>query len=88
MGQNAIYELTNTNRNVSIDLGYLGKIRVDYNGLDFEVGAVAGDVYINNNPLLPGAKLSEACVLTFGKAELSYNREWVTFSSSRPEVVL
>lgn len=88
VGQNAIYELTNTNRNVSIDLGYLGKIRVDYNGLDFEVGAVTGDVYINNNPLLPGAKLSEACVLTFGKAELRYNREWVTFSSSRPEVVL
>lgn len=88
VGQNAIYELTHSNRNVSIDLGYLGAIRVDYNGLDFEVSAVTGDVYINNKPLLPGSKLSEACVLTFGKSELRYNREWVTFSSSRPEVVL
>lgn len=88
VGQRTIYELTHLNRNVSVNLGYLGGIRVDYNGLDFEVRAVTGDVYINNRPLLPGAKLSEACVLTFGKPELRSSREWVNFSSSRPEVVL
>lgn len=88
VGQRKIYELTHLNRNVSINLGYLGGVRVDYDGLDFEVRTVTGDVYINNRPLLPGAKLSEACVLTFGKPELRFNREWVNFSSSRPEVVL
>ncbi|EJN32240.1 protein kinase family protein [Pseudomonas sp. GM78] len=88
VGQKSIYELTHQNRNVSVSLGYLGGVRVDYDGLDFEVKSVTGDVYINNKPLLPGSKLSEACVLTFGKPELRYNREWVNFSSSRPEVVL
>lgn len=88
VGQRVIYELTDLNRNVGINLGPLGSIRVDYDGLDFEVGTVVGDVYINNKPLVSGAKLSDACVLTFGRPELRHNREWVTFSSSRPEVVL
>ncbi|MEE1882164.1 protein kinase [Pseudomonas soli] len=88
VGQRAIYELTNLKRNVRINLNNLGSIQVDYTGLDFEVRGVAGDVYINNKPLLSGAILSEACVLTFGRPELRFNREWVTFSMSRPEVVL
>ena len=88
VGQRQIYELTFQNRNVTVSLGWLGAIRVDYNGLDFEVVSVSGDIYINNTVLLPGAKLPEACVLTFGRPELRSNREWVTFASSRPEVVL
>lgn len=86
--QTAIYEFSSKQPTVGISVGVLGKIRIVYDGLDFELTALEGDVYINNSKVQGTKKLPEACVLTFGPPELRSARKWLTFSSSRPEVVL
>jgi serine/threonine-protein kinase len=83
-----IFELSATNNFVKLTIGALGEISVSYDNFDFIVASVSGSVYINNIRAQPGAKLHEACVLTFGDTSLGAYREWVTFSSSHPEVIL
>lgn len=87
-GKQDLYELSNHKNNVNVKIGSLGEIKVVYDGLDFVVAGFSGHVCVNNLPIANGQKLPEACVLTFGAPELQYRREWVTFSSSKPEVVL
>ncbi|MGN8250613.1 serine/threonine-protein kinase [Pseudomonas sp. SMV7] len=85
---NNLYELSKDNRRVSIKFKGYGGIVTVYDGVRFEVVGVEGDVYINNRVAVTGTVLHDACVLTFGRAELKSNRYWVTFSSSHPEVIL
>ncbi|WP_047461622.1 protein kinase domain-containing protein [Vibrio fluvialis] len=61
-------------------------ISVQYDGYDFRVQNVNGNVLINNNKAKINDILHQACVLTFdtGKPE----RYFVSFSSSHPEIVL
>lgn len=87
-GQKAVYELSTATPNVTITIDPLGSLRTNYDGLAFRVIAVSGSVYVNNHPIAVGMTLHESCVLTFGPPELGPRREWVTFSSSQPEVVL
>ena len=83
-----LYQLSKDNRQVGLKFNGLGGIVTVYDGVRFEITSVEGDVYINNRVAVPGAILHDACVLTFGRAELRNNRYWVTFSSSHPEVIL
>ena len=83
-----LYQLSKDNRKVGIKFKGIGGLNAVYDGVEFKITAVDGDVYINNKVAEPGAILHEACVLTFGRAELKNNRYWVTFSSSHPEVIL
>lgn len=87
-GSQEVYELSAAKPNVGIRIGSLGDLRVVYDGLSFRVTAVDGFVYINNVPVQPGTILHDACVLTYGAPELGAGRQWVTFISSRPELVL
>ncbi len=84
----AMYELSHSQPSVNITIGTLGRLSVRYTGLGFLVTAVTGTVYMNNIPAAPGLDLPQACVLCFGDPSLGPRREWVTFSSSHPEVVL
>lgn len=59
-------------------------ITVYYNGFDFVVQDVNGDVYLNNQSAKSGVVLHQACVITFDGEQ----RSFVSFSSSHPEIVL
>ncbi|HHQ6617615.1 TPA: serine/threonine-protein kinase [Serratia fonticola] len=87
-GEKSIYELSSSKKNVNISVANIGSLRVEYNSLDFIITAVTGDIYINNSPAALGGKLYHSCLITFGGPNLRYNREYVTFSLSHPEVVL
>lgn len=87
-GLQKVFELSAKQRSVTLEIGTLGKLKVTYDGLRFSIAEVAGSVSINNVPAEPGHALHEACVIGFGDAGLGSARQWVTFFSSHPEVVL
>jgi serine/threonine-protein kinase len=87
-GTISIYELSDKNPNVNINLKGLGGIKIVYDGLVFKVDSVTGDVSINNKHAAIGSTLPASCVLAFGAEMLGSSREWITFSSSQPEVVI
>ncbi|MBV6851824.1 hypothetical protein KWH43_22410, partial [Xanthomonas campestris pv. heliotropii] len=62
----------------------VGNLTVEYDGLNFNVTQVAGDVYINNTPAVTGMIVPGCCVLTFGNGRA---RKFVTFDVSNPEVM-
>ncbi|WP_167146023.1 serine/threonine-protein kinase [Pseudomonas sp. OTU750018] len=83
-----LYTLSKDNRQVALKFPGIGGIGAVYDGVRFQITSVQGDVYINNSAAVVGSILHDACVLTFGRAELKSHRYWVTFSSSHPEVIL
>jgi serine/threonine protein kinase len=87
-GMTKVYELSANQPFVSLKIGTLGRLKVTYDGLRFSIAEVEGSVSINNVPAEPGHVLHDACVLGFGDASLGSDRQWVTFFSSHPEVVL
>lgn len=74
--------------NAQLSLGARGSLEVVYNGFEFVVSAVQGDVYINNRAVAVGDELPESCVLTFGAQALGGARAFVAFNASQPEIVL
>jgi serine/threonine protein kinase len=87
-GNNEIYELSNEKPIVKLKIGELGELKVEYDGLVFRIVEVFGSVFVNNHPAAAEMELHEACVLTFGAPNLGPRRQWVSFSSSHPEVIL
>lgn len=87
-GDQKVFELSVKQPSVTLKIGTLGRLKVTYDGLRFSIDEVEGSVSINNVPAEPGHMLHEACVLGFGDDSLGSSRQWVTFFSSHPEVVL
>lgn len=87
-GMAKVYELSEKKTFVSLKIGTLGRLDVTYNGIQFVITEVEGEVSINNVLAEPGHVLHEACVIGFGGAALGSGRQWVSFFSSHPEVVL
>lgn len=87
-GVEKVFELSAKEPTVALKIGTLGRLRVNYDGLQFSIAEVEGSVSINNIPTEPGHVLHEACVIGFGDPDLGSARQWVTFFSSHPEVVL
>lgn len=87
-GIQKVFELSAKQPSVTLKIGTLGRLKVNYDGLRFSIAEVEGSVSINNVPAEPGHVLHKACVLGFGHASLESARQWVTFFSSHPEVVL
>lgn len=66
-----------------------GSLTVEYDGLDFRVTSVTGQVWVNNVRLTPGATLSGCCVVALGEPSLrASDRVFITMDVSHPEVVL
>lgn len=84
----AVFELSATKPMVRLQIGSLGAIRVAYDELDFHVLETTEHVYINNERAEVGDLLHGSCVLAFGDPSLGGRRQWVTFSSAHPEVVI
>lgn len=78
-----VHQLDNNNRKITLN-ATIGKLTIEYNGLEFIVAQVTGDVYINNTSVLAGNIVPGCCVLTFGNGS---GRTFVTFDVSNPEVM-
>ena len=82
-------ELSARNRDIGLkDQAGFGEVRIRYNGLDFVVTHVKGEVFLNNRPVAVNEVLDHACVITFGHQGRGAARSFVEFNSSHPEVVL
>ena len=66
----------------------MGGIEIRYDGLQFVVASVSGDVFVNNSAVTVGETLPGASVITIGAQNLGARRTFVTFDISHPEVVL
>lgn len=86
--EDKIFTLEATKPVVNIDAGSLGSMQVKYDGLQFVVGNVSGDVSINNLAVTTGQVLPGSCVIILGNSNLGWNRKYVTVDLSHPEVVL
>ena len=83
-----IHYLEKAGQSVKLSAGSLGSVDVNYDGYDFIATNVVGDVYINNMGIGPPQILPGACVITLGAPSLGYNRQYITFDVTHPEVVL
>src|ERR1700722_9776055 len=83
-----IHYLEKIGQSVKLIAGSLGSVDVGYDGYDFTATNVVGDVYINNVVITPPQKLPGACVITMGAPSLGFNRQYITFDVTHPEVVL
>ncbi|NOH19471.1 serine/threonine protein kinase [Vibrio cyclitrophicus] len=83
-----VKELNNQNRRAKISssagTSLNGEITIEYNGYDFKVAALGGDVTVNNDQVGVGHILPGASVITLGTP---LRRSFVTFDISNPEVV-
>jgi len=73
---------------VVLRLPSIGEIGIRYNGFDFIVENVSGEVFINNAIVATGSPLPGACVVTLGAPERKADRKYITFDLSHPEIVL
>lgn len=77
------HELNANIRSLRIKSG-VGNVRIDYDGNEFVVSQVTGDVFINNQRVTAGTKMLAACVITIGSGS---SRAFVTFAVSNPEIM-
>lgn len=80
--------LNTNNRTVSASLPGMGGLQVHYDGFDFVVSEIEGDVYINNKSAQRGQLLPGSCVIALGAPDQGNRRRYITFDLSSPEVVL
>ncbi|WP_052951822.1 serine/threonine-protein kinase [Devosia soli] len=76
--------LNSKNRAIKLNAAGVGSLAIEYDGLDFRVTAVSGNVFLNNTSIVTGNVLPGCCVITFG---VDRNRRFVTFDVSSPEVM-
>lgn len=85
--QGTTTELKLPGRSVKLQTG-TDSIVISYDGLEFAVKAVTGDVYVNNTTLIPGSLVPASCVFTLGAPELRHRRTFVSMDISHPEVIV
>ena len=67
----------------------IGNVTIEYDGLRFYVAKVSGEVFINNSPVQVDGELPGSCVVGLGSSQReSFNRAFITFDLSHPEIVL
>jgi len=79
-----LHQLDRSKRIISLRLGSVGSLTIEYDGFDFNVTSASGQVLLNNSPAVAGAKVPGCCVITFGGGA---GRKFVTFDVSHPEVM-
>lgn len=73
---------------VVLRLSSIGEIGIRYDGFNFIVNNVSGEVFINNASVAEGDHLPGACVVALGAPERRAARKYITFDLSHPEIVL
>ena len=82
------YDLNTPGQGVTLNIEGMGRIVILYNGVQFMITSVSGDVFVNNSRVAVGEALPGASVITIGAPHLGARRTFVTFDISHPEVVL
>jgi eukaryotic-like serine/threonine-protein kinase len=85
--QGKTHELSSVGQTVTLRVQN-DTMTIKYDGLDFIVDAVSGDVFINNHAAQQGTSLPASCVITLGGPQLGQARTFVPFNVSHPAVVL
>jgi len=81
--------LNNSSRKVSLNLSNVGSFDLIYNGYSFVLENVFGEVYLNNNSVTSNTEIPGACVVGIGGLHRPYyERSFITFDVSNPEVAL
>jgi len=80
--------LNAANREVSAKLAQIGCVTITYDGMDFVVADVQGEVFINCGEAIKGHVLPGSCVVALGRPDRGVARRYVTFDLASPEVVL
>ena len=75
-------------RSVVLRLSSIGEVGIRYDGFNFVVDKVSGEVFINNSHVAAGDTLPGACVVALGAPERKAARKYITFDLSHPEIVL
>lgn len=75
-------------RSVALRLPAMGEVEIQYDGFNFQVHSLSGDVFVNNRRVVVGDCLPGACVVALGAAEQRNKRKYITFDLSHPEIVL
>ncbi len=81
------YAVTTNTKKVSSLTTPHGALDIGYDGYEFSIRKLQGEVFVNNSPAKVGQKLHEGCLLTFGGKALGGNRLFVPFRQSSPEIV-
>jgi serine/threonine-protein kinase len=81
------YAVTTDTKKVSTLTTPHGGLDIGYDGYEFAIRKLHGDVFVNNSPALVGQRLHEGCLLTFGSKALGGSRLFVPFRQSSPEIV-
>jgi serine/threonine protein kinase len=82
------YELHSKRRKVQLSVAGRGSADIAYNGLEFFITALSGNVAINNMAVTVGHRLPGSCVIALGDASLGTRRTFITVDVSHPEVML
>ena len=81
--------LNSSVRRVQLGLGSIGSFEIHYDGFNFLLQNVVGEVFVNNSPAQSNNKIPGACVVGLGERGRHYSdRRFVTFDVSNPEVTL
>lgn len=81
--------LNSASRNVQLSFGSIGSCHLNYDGLNFKMTNVTGEVYVNNALITQDYEMTGACVIAIGGAHRhAYERRYITFDISNPEVTL
>lgn len=79
--------LSKSNRVVELTLAG-AKAKITYDGFQFALVPLQGDIFINNAPVLTVTELPGASVVTFGGPSMGYYRKFVRLDISHPEVLI
>ncbi|MEZ9559622.1 serine/threonine protein kinase [Vibrio splendidus] len=83
------HTLNSVSRSVQLSLGTIGSCHLQYDGLNFTMTNVIGEVYVNNGLITQNRQMKGACVIAIGGAHRhAYERNYITFDISNPEVTL
>jgi serine/threonine-protein kinase len=81
------YELHSGNKGVKINRDTDSAI-ISYDGYNFNISDVTGNIYVNNTPVTSKRKIEGSCVIILGGQHLKNLRNFVPFDINHPEVVI
>ncbi|WP_047733815.1 serine/threonine-protein kinase [Vibrio parahaemolyticus] len=80
--------LNSASRKASIKYEPIASCSLQYDGLEFKITDVQGEIFINNMFISETTVLQGACVIALGDQSRKGSRKFVTFDVSNPEVTL
>lgn len=76
-------------RSIALRFTGIGEFEIHYDGVDFRVTTVSGEVFVNNHAVVAGYPLPGSCVISLGGSDrMARDRKFITFDLSHPEIVL